>query len=73
MNLAPYLSPRLPTEDAIRQLVNARTGQAFLSWRILLLDQNRAQAVFGEHNFIFTGEMRYLLGRMTGRAGAGGE
>jgi 3-hydroxyacyl-[acyl-carrier-protein] dehydratase len=37
------------------------------------LDQNRAQAVFGEHNFVFTGEMRYLLGRMTGRAGAGGE
>jgi 3-hydroxyacyl-[acyl-carrier-protein] dehydratase len=36
------------------------------------LDQNRAQAVFGEHNFVFTGEMRQLLGRMTGRAGAGG-
>jgi 3-hydroxyacyl-[acyl-carrier-protein] dehydratase len=36
------------------------------------LDQNRAQQVFGEHNFVFTGEMRYLLGRLTGRA-AGGE
>jgi 3-hydroxyacyl-[acyl-carrier-protein] dehydratase len=37
------------------------------------LDQNRAQSVFGDHNFVFTGEMRHLLGRMTGRAGAGGE
>jgi 3-hydroxyacyl-[acyl-carrier-protein] dehydratase len=30
------------------------------------LDQNRAQQLFGEHNFVFSGEMRYLLGRFTG-------
>jgi len=30
------------------------------------LDQNRSQQLFGDHNFVFTGEMRYLLQR-TGR------
>jgi len=30
------------------------------------LDQARSRQLFGEHNFVFTGEMRYLLGRMTG-------
>jgi 3-hydroxyacyl-[acyl-carrier-protein] dehydratase len=29
------------------------------------LDQNRSAQLFGEHNFVFSGEMRYLLGRMT--------
>jgi 3-hydroxyacyl-[acyl-carrier-protein] dehydratase len=28
------------------------------------LDQNRSAQLFGEHNFVFGGEMRYLLGRM---------
>jgi 3-hydroxyacyl-[acyl-carrier-protein] dehydratase len=32
------------------------------------LDQNRSAQLFGEHNFVFSGEMRYLLGRMTGLA-----
>jgi 3-hydroxyacyl-[acyl-carrier-protein] dehydratase len=32
------------------------------------LDQNRSAQLFGEHNFVFGGEMRYLLGRMTGLA-----
>jgi 3-hydroxyacyl-[acyl-carrier-protein] dehydratase len=32
------------------------------------LDQNRSAQMFGEHNFVFSGEMRYLLGRMTGAA-----
>jgi 3-hydroxyacyl-[acyl-carrier-protein] dehydratase len=30
------------------------------------LDQNRSQQMFGDRNFVFSGEMRYLLGRMTG-------
>jgi len=30
------------------------------------LDQSRSQQLFGDHNFVFSGEMRYLLGRMTG-------
>jgi 3-hydroxyacyl-[acyl-carrier-protein] dehydratase len=30
------------------------------------LDRNRAQQLFGDHNFVFSGEMRYLLGRLTG-------
>jgi 3-hydroxyacyl-[acyl-carrier-protein] dehydratase len=30
------------------------------------LDQNRSAQIFGEHNFVFSGEMRHLLGRMTG-------
>jgi len=32
------------------------------------LDQNRSQQLFGEHNFVFTGEMKYLLGRLAGLA-----
>ena len=28
------------------------------------LDQSRSKQMFGEHNFVFTGEMKYLLGRM---------
>jgi 3-hydroxyacyl-[acyl-carrier-protein] dehydratase len=32
------------------------------------LDANRSRQLFGEHNFVFSGEMRYLLGRMTGLA-----
>jgi 3-hydroxyacyl-[acyl-carrier-protein] dehydratase len=27
------------------------------------LDQNRSAQMFGDHNFVFSGEMRYLLGR----------
>jgi 3-hydroxyacyl-[acyl-carrier-protein] dehydratase len=27
------------------------------------LDRSRSQQLFGEHNFVFTGEMRHLLGR----------
>jgi 3-hydroxyacyl-[acyl-carrier-protein] dehydratase len=30
------------------------------------LDQSRSKQLFGEHNFVFSGEMKYLLGRMTG-------
>lgn len=29
------------------------------------LDQNRSQQLFGEHNFVFSGELRYLIGRWT--------
>jgi 3-hydroxyacyl-[acyl-carrier-protein] dehydratase len=37
------------------------------------LDQSRSRQLFGEHNFVFSGEMKYLLGRMTGgRERAGG-
>jgi 3-hydroxyacyl-[acyl-carrier-protein] dehydratase len=32
------------------------------------LDQARSRQLFGEHNFVFSGEMRSLLGRMTGLA-----
>lgn len=32
------------------------------------LDQNRSQQLFGEHNFVFSGEMRYLVGRWTAAA-----
>jgi 3-hydroxyacyl-[acyl-carrier-protein] dehydratase len=28
------------------------------------LDQSRSKQLFGEDNFVFTGEMKYLLGRM---------
>jgi 3-hydroxyacyl-[acyl-carrier-protein] dehydratase len=30
------------------------------------LDQNRSKQLFGDHNFVFSGEMRHLLGRMLG-------
>ncbi len=32
------------------------------------LDQSRAGAIFGEHNFVFGGEMKYMLGRLAGLA-----
>jgi 3-hydroxyacyl-[acyl-carrier-protein] dehydratase len=32
------------------------------------LDQNRSQQLFGSQNFVFTGELQYLLGRFTGKA-----
>jgi len=35
------------------------------------LDQNRSRQLFGEHNFVFSGEMRHLLGRLTGSAAGG--
>ena len=28
------------------------------------LDQSRSKQLFGEQNFVFTGEMKYLLGRL---------
>jgi 3-hydroxyacyl-[acyl-carrier-protein] dehydratase len=38
------------------------------------LDQNRSQQLFGEHNFVFGSEMRYLLGQLVKQArGVGGE
>jgi 3-hydroxyacyl-[acyl-carrier-protein] dehydratase len=50
-----------------RVLVNdALTAEAEIFFAHL--DQNRSQQLFGEHNFVFSGEMRYLLGRMTGLA-----
>jgi 3-hydroxyacyl-[acyl-carrier-protein] dehydratase len=33
------------------------------------LDQSRAGAIFGEHNFVFGGEMKYLLGKLAGLTG----
>ena len=30
------------------------------------LDQNRSQQLFGEHNFVFSGEMRHLFARLRG-------
>lgn len=30
------------------------------------LDQSRSKQLFGDNNFVFSGEMKYLLGRMTG-------
>ena len=36
------------------------------------LDKNRSAQLFGEHNFVFSGEMRYLLGRMTGLSKSSG-
>ncbi len=32
------------------------------------LDQNRAAAIFGEHNFVFGGEMRALVSKLTAAA-----
>src|SRR3954453_10564125 len=29
------------------------------------LDQSRSQQLFGDHNFVFTGELKHLLGRAT--------
>jgi len=40
------------------------------------LDQNRAGQLFGEHNFVFGEEMKYLLGRLARqapKAGTGGD
>jgi hypothetical protein len=34
------------------------------------LDQNRSQQMFGDHNFVFTGELADLVGRMTAVAGS---
>jgi 3-hydroxyacyl-[acyl-carrier-protein] dehydratase len=28
------------------------------------LDQSRSRELFGEHNFVFSGEMKYLLGKL---------
>jgi 3-hydroxyacyl-[acyl-carrier-protein] dehydratase len=36
------------------------------------LDQSRSRQLFGDRNFVFTGEMKYLLGRMTGSKGRTG-
>jgi 3-hydroxyacyl-[acyl-carrier-protein] dehydratase len=36
------------------------------------LDQNRSAQLFGEQNFVFGGEMRYLLGRLARQANAQG-
>jgi 3-hydroxyacyl-[acyl-carrier-protein] dehydratase len=33
------------------------------------LDQARSRQLFGEHNFVFSGEMKYLLGKLTDLAG----
>jgi 3-hydroxyacyl-[acyl-carrier-protein] dehydratase len=33
------------------------------------LDQARSGQLFGEHNFVFSGEMKYLLGHLTSLAG----
>jgi 3-hydroxyacyl-[acyl-carrier-protein] dehydratase len=37
------------------------------------LDQNRSKALFGDHNFVFGGEMRYLLGRLASQAKTQGQ
>lgn len=34
------------------------------------LDQARSRQLFGDHNFVFTGEMKYLLGRLTDQSAA---
>jgi 3-hydroxyacyl-[acyl-carrier-protein] dehydratase len=31
------------------------------------LDQNRSRQLFGEHNFVFGGELKHLFGRLAGR------
>src|SRR5262249_45853892 len=48
-----------------RVLVN---GQVTVEAEIFFahLDQSRSKQLFGEGNFVFSGEMKYLLGRMTG-------
>jgi 3-hydroxyacyl-[acyl-carrier-protein] dehydratase len=35
------------------------------------LDQSRSKQLFGDQNFVFTGEMKYLLGRMANLAKTG--
>jgi 3-hydroxyacyl-[acyl-carrier-protein] dehydratase len=37
------------------------------------LDHNRSKQLFGDHNFVFGGEMRYLLGRLASQAKAQGQ
>jgi 3-hydroxyacyl-[acyl-carrier-protein] dehydratase len=34
------------------------------------LDQSRSKQLFGDHNFVFSGEMKYLLGRLANLAPA---
>ena len=37
------------------------------------LDHNRSKQMFGDHNFVFGGEMRYLLGRLASQAKTQGQ
>src|SRR5260370_40234154 len=47
-----------------RVLVNGKvTAEAEIFFAHL--DQARSKQLFGEGNFVFTGEMKYLLGRLT--------
>jgi 3-hydroxyacyl-[acyl-carrier-protein] dehydratase len=62
------------------EVLNLRAEGASIQGRVLVggdvtaeaeiffahLDQNRSRQLFGEHNFVFSGEMKYLLGRMAG-------
>jgi 3-hydroxyacyl-[acyl-carrier-protein] dehydratase len=62
----------------------AVTGRALVDGKLVAeveiffahLDQNRSRQLFGEHNFVFGGELKNLFGRLTGHAPsapAGGE
>jgi 3-hydroxyacyl-[acyl-carrier-protein] dehydratase len=59
-----------PEGAAVRGLVSAggaAVGEAEIFFAHL--DQSRSRQLFGEHNFVFTGEMKYLLGRLGALAG----
>jgi 3-hydroxyacyl-[acyl-carrier-protein] dehydratase len=61
------------------EILNLREEGASVAGRVLVsgtvtaeaeiffahLDQSRSKALFGDHNFVFSGEMKYLLGRLT--------
>jgi 3-hydroxyacyl-[acyl-carrier-protein] dehydratase len=62
-----------PEGAAVKGRVVAGEGPAALVAEAELffahLDQSRSQQIFGDHNFVFGGELKYLLGRFVPSAG----
>jgi len=65
----------LRDEGASIEAKAAADGQLVCEAQIFFahLDQNRSKQIFGDHNFVFGGEMRYLLGRLASQAKAQGQ
>jgi 3-hydroxyacyl-[acyl-carrier-protein] dehydratase len=58
-----------PEGAAVRGQVSA-SGVAVGEAEIFFahLDQSRSRQMFGDHNFVFSGDLKYLLGRLAGLA-----
>src|SRR5262245_28633663 len=59
-----HMRPKGASVGARVRVGDALTAEAEIFFAHL--DQNRSKQLFGDHNFVFTGEMKYLLGRMAG-------